>query len=264
MDRSGNLVAFDSVTSMATKTVRSLKTILSSYREDGTNWWDHTTIVDVAKACGYRTEWISAQERNGVYGVLATQYAMLCDTATFLSDQNMPPYDGSLLEIGVGDNRKVLFYHLAGSHPSFDQRYPETFRGFDQSEYMDKPEWQRSNYATYDTSLLYTDSVVTEIFNRHAGEDAVGILLSDHGLDFYATDPHYCGHAKNDESSLRFARDIPFMMWMSDSFRAAHPDVYLSLRDNRHKSWCVSELVFLLPHIMGFEITDEEDIYPLL
>lgn len=263
MKESGRLYTFDNVTSLGTKTVRSLKSILSTYREEGTNWWEHLSVVEMLKGCGYTTYWKSNQEREGIYGVLATQYSKICDMAEFTCD--IPGSKGMdeellLMDADSAVSRKAVIYHLGGSHPVFESRYPEGFKGFTPEEYPDVPEHQRHDYATYDTSVLYNDSIVSEIMTRYADDDAVVVYFPDHGLDFYNTSDSYCGHSKNFKESLDAGRQIPFMIYVTEKYQSAHPDIIEAMKRNEHKKWCVSEALYSLMRLAGYGIEGDNDV----
>lgn len=259
----GDLYSFDNVTSLSTKTMRSLKNILSTYREEGTNWWEHLSIIEVLNKCGYTTYWKSNQEKEGIYGVLATQYARLCDDAEFVCDiPGAKGFDEELLSMEYTGNadKTAIIYHLAGSHPAFSARYPATFEGFIKDNYTEIPEHQRHDYATYDTSVLYNDSIVSEIMTRYDNDDAIVIYFPDHGLDFYDTSDTYCGHSRNNPESLKAGRQIPFMVYCSKNYQQRHPDIINALKKNEHTEWCVSETIYTLMKFIGYTVKDDKDI----
>lgn len=262
LELEGSLIAFDKVESLATKTARSLRSILSTYHEDCTNWWEHLTIIEAMKECGYHTTWISNQDRDGVYDVLATQYSKICDKAIFNCDRKgSKRFDGELCDITVDKqgNRQFIIYHLLGSHPQFSQRYPDDENIFDEEIYSSLPEHQRYNYATYDNSVHYNDKIVANIMRAYENENAIVVYTSDHALDFYGTDPYYCGHSKNTPESKVFGRQILYTIYLSQEYRNKNPDIEDALRLNIHKNWSASETIYTLIDLVGFELEDGED-----
>lgn len=124
---------------------------------------------------GYRPVLISNQPRWGRRCGVGQMLFAACENTVYLveREQSRGVSDGEIVpylqrEIAVDDDRPfVLFLHLSGSHFDPVHRVPPWFR---------TPE----DFDAYDRSILYTDSVLSEIV-RSLPPRTMMIYTSDHG-----------------------------------------------------------------------------------
>lgn len=266
LQREGSLYAFDRVMSLRTSTVRALRTVLSTYRDDiGSDWWECTSIPEILSLCGYKTYWLSNQAEEGMHDVFATQYARLCDyhrftthNDTFNPDEALIAMSDTVLRDTVA--RKAVVYHMLGQHLQYERRYPAGRAKFSEADYADRPKHQRTMLAHYDNSMVYNDSVIAGIIGLYADKNAVVVYMPDHGQDLYETNPYHCGHARNTAVSLHAGMQIPLFIYVSESYRRAHPDILELMKRNKHREWKSSETPYTLMQLAGYRFADNDDV----
>lgn len=138
------------------------------------------TITDIANRAGYRTYWLSNQDKDtSVVPLLASASAEEHWTSPLMGDdRNLL----TLLKKVPRDGSNFIVIHLWGSHDRYRNRVPDGFPRFDYGE-------ERQRAADYDTSIRYTDEVLKEIF-EYASENLnlqAMTYCSDHGEDMAHT-----------------------------------------------------------------------------
>lgn len=254
------LVTFDSIDAPATHTQEAFKWFMTTAAQSNKQWYKSNNIIQLTQQAGIKTTWISNQNKMGIYANVISRFTSLCDTTLWTNAEysitNLPHYDSRLTQLydSITDHSGLTVFHLMGSHPNFTNRYPADFKGFKESEYTKYPEHQRNDLATYDTSILYTDSLLNEIFNRAEDIGAIAIYFSDHGLDVYNSDPYKCAHADHtDPASLFFGKQIPFFVYIPKSFAIAHPDLTRRIQNTAHNKGNTNQLFFTLMDILGLK-----------
>lgn len=141
-----------------------------------------------------------------------------------------------------------------GSHGAFRSRYPENRDYFKESDYKNYPAKQREKRATYDNSVLYNDSVVYEIMRSFDREEAIVVYFSDHALDVYQSSDDFCAHANvSDSRSKAAGKAIPFMIYVTDRYRAKFPDKVARIKQTLHKKYSTGNLIYTVMDIIGVE-----------
>lgn len=148
---------------------------------------------------GYRPVLISNQPRWGRRCGVGQMLFAACENTVYLveSEQSRAVSDGEIVsylqrEIAVDDERPfAIFLHLSGSHFDPAHRVPPWFEA-------------PKDFDAYDRSVLYTDSVLSEIV-RSLPPRTMMIYTSDHG-------------ETPDSSSWRDAKSpslwkVPFIVW---------------------------------------------------
>lgn len=121
------------------------------------------SIIECAKAAGYKTIWISNQEKYSIYDTPTSVIASEADQELWLNhhmgtDLKTEVYDGEIvnfLKTMEISEPALLIIHLMGSHRAYWERYPESYTAFHGDNWLTD---------TYDNSILYTDSVLSEIY----------------------------------------------------------------------------------------------------
>jgi len=120
--------------------------------------------------------------------------------------------------------RILLTLHTKGSHgPSYASRYPEKFNVFApvcQSVELSECS-EQSLINAYDNTILYTDDFLSraiQLLDGNSQIPTVLIYISDHGesLGEYGLYLHGTPYAIAPDVQ----KDIPFIVWMSDSFQS--------------------------------------------
>lgn len=222
----------------------------------GTNQYNQKSILDafnlmdVAKAAGYTTWWITNQDASDD-GVIST----LEKSADRMHRISPPAKDDMhimkyLKEIPKEGNQFIVI-HLMGSHDRYRDRVPEDFPlipGTSMTEKVDQ----------YDNSVAYTDKVLETIFS-YARENLrlqAFLYCSDHGEDM--TYFHSGGQ--------RFTYDmvrVPLVIYLSSDYLKRYPDKAGSLKHHENRAF-TNDLVFdTLSGILNAPNTDYEPKYDL-
>ena len=121
-----------------------------------------------------------------------------------------------------------------GQHVAYRNRFPAEagyFTADSIPEYstsgLRRSRDERRIVADYDNAVRYNDRVVGEILDRCRTRDAVVVYLSDHGEEVfdYAHRNGRIHDATLSPDCCRHQYEIPFMIWMSDRYRAARPEL---------------------------------------
>ena len=179
---------------------------------------DSYNIVDIAKAAGYDTWWLSNQSKMGdgttAAGLIAswTDHHMWTDHPMGDDMEVM-----KLLEQVPKEGNHFIIIHLGGSHLRYKERIPQDFEGIHIAGNPD-----RTN--EYDSTVLYTDKVLQAIFD-YAEKNLnlqVAIYTSDHGEDMVYSH----GAGKFTFSMVR----IPVFFYLSDEYEKKYPSVEINLK----------------------------------
>ena len=192
------------------------------------NTADALSILELAKAAGYRTFWLSNQGKNGVSDTPVSVIASDAGTCIFLNEHQyldanhydeelLPALDQALAELSATDDALIVV-HLLGCHAAYDDRYPESAAVFDDSTVT----------GAYENAVRYNDDVVRQIY-QHA-KKAAGfrdlMYFSDHGEAVASGNSHDPALYEPDMTY------IPFFLLFSDAGSAARPEAYAALRAN--------------------------------
>jgi len=172
------------------------------------------SLVGQLRACGYHTMWISNQGRFGEYDSFATSLASEAHESVFLNRLSWEDatYDGEILA-ELEDRRiyqarnHVTFIHLMGSHSDYSRRYPENFGSTSISNTVDE----------YDNSLLYTDTILAELYKNFEDERLLFVYVSDHG-EVVSNDRY--GHGFDPGFQEEFSTALA--IWTDDSVALNH------------------------------------------
>ena len=166
------------------------------------------SLVSRLAACGYRTLWISNQGRVGRQDSTVSSIAREADQRVFLNELSYKhaQYDGKLLNelgrLGAYDaTRQATFIHLIGSHTTYAKRYPTDFGLPGAMGVVDH----------YDNSILYTDTLLAELYQRFGSEETLFIYVPDHGE---VVSDKVFGHGFS--PGYREEHDVPLAIWTRD------------------------------------------------
>ena len=264
--KEGNLIVFKNVSSPSTHTISAFKYILNTFRvnsDDEKPWYEHTNIIETMKAAGYHTVWISNQAEKGMFDNVPSSHAKLCDETFFLENvEDNNRYDGSLIgkkSLKLNSNN-CIFYHLMGQHENFQERYPKNFNIFKSKDYETFPVHQRDILASYDNATLYNDFVVNSIMELYKNHDAVVFYFPDHALDIFNTEMNYFGHAKATKESQKYGKKIPFMIYVSPTFKKIHTQKAEQMRRAVNKSFCTDRFIYMAMDVSDFRFRDNDDV----
>lgn len=258
---SGNLYVFENVVSPENITTQSFKYILNTcIKGDKNKWYDCPNIIDVMCGNGYRTRWISNQNRTGVTENISSAFSVLCDEEFFHVNDELH-YDDFVLKYLDKKDKTLTLVHLMGQHPSFKSRYPNEYDVFKENDYLRYKEHQRKVRAEYDNATLYNDYIVSEICRFYSEKDAIVFYLPDHGLDIFDVDDDYYAHGRPKiPASAKIGKEIPFVIYITDKYKLLHPDEVGKIKTSVSNEFRTDSFIFGFLDILGYVFADNDDV----
>ena len=195
------------------------------------------SLIDVAKAAGYRTVWLSNQVRYGGWGTPVTVIAEEADQKIWINSHqgntlDTEYYDGELInrlqDIKRSD-KMLIVLHFMGNHISYHSRYPAEFDKF-------KEEGKRSEY---DNSILYNDHVMEQLLDKVSKwPEFKGLLyFSDHGESVEQEKSH------NPDTFVFEMAYIPMYMYFTPAYIKENEKTFRTLRDAQ-THYFTNDLIF--------------------
>lgn len=234
-------------------TITALQEMLTfATREDRTPLYRKPNLLQLAKAAGFRSWWLSNQSFYGEFDNWSMVLSSPAETRHFINRVGEgTSYDEGLLlhlRAALADSapRKLVVLHLLGTHSNYTLRYPAGFARFDRQPRPPTPRLltghDAARFDAYDNAVLYNDTVVAEIIEtaRAAGGHATVTYLSDHGeslgeISDFVT--HIDGRAP------RQVYEIPLLFWMSPDFRAGAASRLAGLGNNLARPFQADDLI---------------------
>lgn len=259
-----SLLIFSDAISSSVTTAGNMERILSFKPDDTTNgdWMDYPLLIDLFRAAGYRTYWLSNQERTGIWSNCSGAMSSRADEIVYAGcdsseDAFLLRYDEVLLpylRAAVKDTASAKFIgmHLLGSHTSYANRFPPERRHITGSDVMriaSHRKWltdaKARTVADYDNSIRYTDSIVCEAIRLVRNSDRPGLLVyfSDHGEHVYDS-RDFVGRDIG-------CADVPFVVYVNDAYRAAYPEKVERLKGAIDKPISTANIIYPLMTLTG-------------
>lgn len=281
LQKSGNLVVFSDVIAPHAHTNEALQKVLtfSNYENGQTPWFKQQNLINVMRFAGYKSIWLSNQEAFSVLGNAPEAISRHADITRFsgirtsFEDDKMK-YDGVLLPmlneaLREHNNTDKTFYilHLMGAHAKYVQRFPKDFTKFSEKDLIDR---NLNTYSLTDShvflnleqvdirrayinAVYYNDYIVSNIMKRFSDEDCIVIYLSDHGEEVYDT-KEFFGHAETMGS--RFMIEVPFMIYMSDTFKQKHKDMAQKIQNAQNLPFMTDDFIHAFLDLLDIETKD--------
>ena len=249
-----NLILFSNAFSNHTHTSFVLEEALTSKNQyNNAALIKSPTLVEVANLAGFETFWLSNQAKLHESGVSITKIAMGAKNKFFTRDgSGAEPFDEVLIEqipTQLKNSKTLMIIHLYGNHHDYKKRYPQDFAKFG------------GGYSNeYDNSILYNDYVIQKLLNKVVKIPHFKALVyfADHSELLVVKDEHerVIGH---DSSRFDFEMTyIPFYMYFSDDYIAAHQDLISNLRSHKN-DYFTNDLIFnVMNGIMGISTNFDE------
>lgn len=265
----GNLYVFSDVISSAHGTTVALQNVLTFANNENrlqTPWFKQMNLISALNLLGYNTTFLSTQEPSG-YGNTTQAIASNAHILDYAVLHKLnKKRDERLLEmyanLGARSN-EVLFLHILGTHTSYKVRYPSDFDKFSVSTLREngldryvggakKGEVlgfrATRNRARYLNAVLYNDFVVSEIMQNFADEEAIVFYFSDHADEVYDS-RNFAGHSGDTHYEL----EIPFMVFMSDKFKAKHPQIVARVQNALDKPFMTDNFIHAFFDLLDIE-----------
>lgn len=242
-----NHLLFNNVFSSWPQTVQALSYALTNANQyNQVEVSDAYSLIEIARAVDFDTYWLSNQRKYGMYETPITVISSTANHEIWTNGSAKMEgvfFDEELVNRlpKVDPNKNTLIIiHLMGSHQKYEKRVPKEFRQFTGADEV---------VASYDNSILYTDYVVDEIYNKAKKNPAFKALVyfSDHGEE-----PHVVGGHDPVNVTYQMLK-VPLFVYLSDSYRKNHLNLFESLKSNEHKYFS-NDLIFdLMVSLMRIE-----------
>ena len=235
-DRLGaEMIRVAGVRSPFAQTIPSLEKVLTFADNDHADLvYAKGSIIDYFNDAGFKTYWFSNQyalDDTALTAMTSHASASKCFNFSGMKRFEKAGLDGDMLPefrklLANGDERKVVFLHLIGSHSAYVNRYPDEFHHFDgQVPGRDLPPEKLKFLNAYDDSIRYTDWFVAEVVRelKALGGASYALYFADHGEDIYdSTDARIMGHSQLANEPMT---SVPFMLWTSSELDRLRPDI---------------------------------------
>ena len=238
MKNNPNLLLFQHAYACQVQTVPALSYALTAKNQYNSIKLEQAmSLIDVAKAAGYQTVWLSNQVRFGGWGTPVTVIAEEADQKIWINSHqgntlDTEYYDGELInrlqDIKRSD-KMLIVVHLMGNHISYHSRYPAEFDKF-------KAEGKRSEY---DNSILYNDYVMQQLIDKVSQwPEFQGLLyFSDHGESVEQERGH------NPDRFVFEMAYIPMYMYFSPAYISANEKTFRVLQASQAQ-YFTNDLIF--------------------
>lgn len=226
------------------QTISRMITGMNQYNHQSSEYL--VSLIDVAKAAGYKTWWCTNQKD---YDHLS---GYIMQTADHVVEVPAPTGDDAQL-LDVMDKIPEEGYHfvvlhIMGSHLRYGDRVPTGFPVIP---------GDNKRISEYDTSIAYTDDILRRMWEKAEKKLHASVIMyvSDHSEDMKYT--HGTGHFTFDMTR------IPLWIYLSPSYREKYKDRADAL--GRHEE-CVftNDLIFDtlcgLMHVSSYANTDTLDL----
>lgn len=238
------LTAFPHVLTESNTTHKSVPMLLSPVSAlDFDSIYCRKGIITAFKEAGYQTAFFSNQRYNNSF---IDFFGKEADTWDFIKEDslnsNYNPSDDELLKqvAGVlekGAKKQFIVLHTYGSHFNYRERYPSEMAFFKPDTPMDAEAKNRSNLLNaYDNTIRYTDQFLARLIRMLNDQqvDAAMLYTSDHGEDIFDDKRNLFLHASPVPSYYQL--HVPFLVWMSGSYRQSYPALPSATAINRKKN----------------------------
>lgn len=274
-EAAGRLYPFTDVVSPANFTVKAMHLLFSFASQDRqTAWCDTPLFPALFRRAGYDTLMFDNQttftlENDDVWDQeirhflyhprLSPQLFTHCNADKYPFDEGLLA-DFDRQDLRFRNPLRLTIFHLMGQHVAYRNRFPAEagyFTADSIPEYstsgLRRSRDERRIVADYDNAVRYNDRVVGEILDRCRTRDAVVVYLSDHGEEVfdYAHRNGRIHDATLSPDCCRHQYEIPFMIWMSDRYRAARPELAAAIARAVDRPYMTDDLPHLLLDLAG-------------
>lgn len=244
-----NLVNFSDFLAISTETRTAIPVMLTRkpavqvYRFN----FPEKSIISAFKEAGFKTYWLSTQQRFGEFDTTTSVYAKEADEVMFLNQANYQQsgaLDSALVPVFAkvikkNELKQFIVIHTLGSHYNYIHRYPTQFNVFKPSlNEVTGFSLQDSKYKTellnsYDNSILFTDYVLNEFIKKIEQYKISAFMFysSDHGEALFDEGCHQSGHGLSMKNNL----EIASFAWYSDAYKNNYPEKALKLQQNQYR-----------------------------
>lgn len=250
LSKQNNLLAFDKMQSLADHTRVSVPMMLTRKPPEQVHSFafPEKSIISAFQEAGFRTYWLSNQQKYGTFDNSISVYAKEADEASYINlagyqyDNN---YDGRLLPIlaevlSQPHDKKFIVLHTLGSHADYGHRYPQEdaifvpdVHGLAQYSLRDEHHKQELLNA-FDNTIVYTDKILNNVIEQLKQQNQPVFLFfsADHGEDLLTDGCGLSGHGNHSPQNY----EVATFAWYSDAYQQIFPQKIAQLSENRHKN----------------------------
>lgn len=268
MKANDNFIQFNNTWSCATGTVSALTYALTAKNQYNTmDLKKAVSMIEVANAAGYETVWLSNQVKYGLADTPITSIATDSKQQIWIRDRvghftdcryfELPEYYDEKIVKAIDSihftNKMLIVIHLMGSHNSYKLRYPSDYAVFNDSGV-------ESYINYYDNSILYTDDVLKQIFQRLQDVDNLKsiVYFSDHGEGIDKNLQH------DGNRYVPQMAKIPFVVYLSNSFKNNQQEKYTKIKKSVNK-YFTNDLIFnTMFGLMNVKLDGVEEKYNII
>ncbi len=262
----GELSVFRDVVSPHSTTIAVLSKLFTfADHESDKEWYHYNNLIDVMKAAGYKTYWLSNQETSGIWGNVAQIYAAHSDVSAFTrirdSREDYGIVDGELFPLiddaiaNRSDNKNFYVVHLMGGHGLYYNRFPYSFTKFTKDDIkLPISDSKKEIVAQYDNALYYNDYIVSSIIDKFRDSETLVIYVPDHGEAVYDEGDDMSGHIE--ENPTHHMIEIPVIMWASDKFKAKYPEKWAQIKAAVNRPYMTDDMIHTVLDISDIKTAD--------
>lgn len=257
-----NLTVFNNVVTSRPYTIEILQQALTFANEKNPDLYlTQPSLMNMMKQAGYKTFWITNQQTMTARNTMLAVFSKQTDKQFYMNQQRTQSareYDSNVLApfkevLADPAPKKFIIVHLLGTHIKYKFRYPDGQGKFDNNIDNVPPGLNSDEleaYNDYDSANVYNDHIIASLINDYKATDPNGFLLyfSDHGEEVYDTPPHKT-QGRNEDNPTRHMYTVPFLLWTSEKWQAAHPRDFSQDVDRKYSS---SELIHTWSDLAGF------------
>ena len=268
-----DLIVFDKVLTESNITHKTVPMLISSASAvDYDKIYCQKSLITAFKEAGFKTAFFSNQSHTET---LVDFFALEADRYEYLRDRSKEsgynPLDDEFVKlvqdvVNEGAMKQLIVLHTYGSHFNYSARYPSEMAYFK----PDSPNTPKKEYLTqlqnaYDNTIRYTDKVLYDVINLlNNVENAHTSLfyVSDHGEELFDDEREVIFHSSTTPSYYQL--HVPMVMWLSQEYREAYPEISLTLKSNQEEQVSSSASFFhSILYVAGIETTYRDDTYSL-
>ncbi|EIL1430049.1 TPA: phosphoethanolamine transferase CptA [Escherichia coli] len=256
-----NLTVFNNVVASRPYTIEALQQALTFANEKNPDLYlTQPSLMNMMKQAGYKTFWITNQQTITARNTMLTVFSRQTDRQYYMNQQRTQSareYDTNVLKpfrevLNDPAPKKLIIVHLLGTHIKYKYRYPEGQGRFDGDTVHVPPGLNAKEvevYNDYDNANLFNDHVVASLIKDFRATSPEGFLLyfSDHGEEVYDTPPHKT-QGRNEDNPTRPMYTVPFLLWTSEKWQAAHPRDFSQYVD---REYSLAELIHTWSDLAG-------------
>ncbi|RZG88402.1 DUF1705 domain-containing protein [Acinetobacter sp. WCHAc060033] len=245
-----NIVNFNNMLSISSATRTSIPMILTRKSADQIYNYNfpEKSIISAFKEVGFKTYWLSTQQKFGNFDTSTSVYAKEADQVIFLNKANYTDageHDNVMIPvlnkiIHSNEKKQFIVLHTLGSHYNYAHRYPKEYDIFrpslnDLSKYsLQEVKYKQQLVNSYDNSILFTDHVLNgfiEILKQQKDAESFLLYTSDHGEDLFDNGCEKSGHGLRTKHNF----EIASFAWYSDTYLKNNQQKIAILNQNKDR-----------------------------